>query len=316
VRDWQDYTAPVNKEIRDTVKSDHVDRFVLMNNGITMIARNLRALRRDRFQVEDFQIVNGCQTTHVLFNERNNVDGALHIPLRIIATEDDEVIKSIIRGTNRQTRVEDDQFFALTDFAEQLEDYFQTFTEAHRLYYERRSGQYTRQPIVATRVVTHRNLVRAVASIFLEAPDRTQRRYQSLREEIGKSIFAKGQKLDPYYVAAYAMYRLDVNFRTTRVNSKLKPARFHILLAMRYLANPDPLPLMNSREMVRYCKKILDQLWDNTQSDELCTRAADLAEGLAEGNFDRDNIRTQQFTAKVIAAAKEESAHGLYGQAV
>jgi AIPR protein len=67
VRDWQEYTAPVNDEIRETVTSDHKDRFVIMNNGITMIARTLRALRLDRFQIEDFQIVNGCQTTHVLF---------------------------------------------------------------------------------------------------------------------------------------------------------------------------------------------------------------------------------------------------------
>ncbi len=42
VRDWQDYTAPVNEEIKETVLSDHKDRFVVMNNGITMITRTLR----------------------------------------------------------------------------------------------------------------------------------------------------------------------------------------------------------------------------------------------------------------------------------
>ena len=60
VRDWQDYTAPVNDEIRETLQADYKDRFVLMNNGITIIAHTLRTLRRDRFQIEDFQIVNGC----------------------------------------------------------------------------------------------------------------------------------------------------------------------------------------------------------------------------------------------------------------
>lgn len=249
VRDWQDYTAPVNAEIKETVTSNYKDRFVLMNNGITMITRTLRNLRRDRCQIEDFQIVNGCQTTHVLFDQRETANDTLQIPLRLIATQDDNVIKAIIRGTNRQTKVEDDQFFALTDFGEQLEDYFQTYDEPHRLYYERRSGQYSRLAIQATRVVTHRNLVRAVASMFLEEPDRTQRRYQTLRDVIGKKIFAKGQCLDPYYVAAYALYRLDVNFRTQRINPRLKPARFHILLAMRYLANSDALPRMNAHDM-------------------------------------------------------------------
>jgi hypothetical protein len=110
VRDWQDYTAPVNDEIRETVLSNNKDRFVIMNNGITMIARTLRALRRDRFQIEDFQIVNGCQTTHVLFDCHDLADNSLLIPLRLVATQDENVVKSIIRGTNRQTKVEDDQF--------------------------------------------------------------------------------------------------------------------------------------------------------------------------------------------------------------
>ena len=30
VRDWQEYTAPVNDEIRETVLSHHKDRFVIM----------------------------------------------------------------------------------------------------------------------------------------------------------------------------------------------------------------------------------------------------------------------------------------------
>jgi hypothetical protein len=197
VRDWQDYTAKVNDEIRETVLSNHTDRFAIMNNGITMIARTLRPLRRDRFQIEDFQIVNGCQTTHVLFDCYGQTDKSLLIPLRIVSTEDGDVIKSIIRGTNRQTKVEDDQFFALTDFAEQLEEYFQTFPDSQRLYYERRSGQYSRlQSVHATRIVPHRNLVRSVGAMFLNVPHQTTRSYQSLREMIGKDIFAKGQRLN------------------------------------------------------------------------------------------------------------------------
>lgn len=310
VRDWQEYTATVSDEIRETAISDHADRFVLMNNGITMIARNLRTLRRDRFQVEDFQIVNGCQTTHVLFDQQKEAGKNINVPLRLIATQDEEVIKSIIRGTNRQTKVEEDQFFALTDFAELLEDYFQTFDEPYRLYYERRSGQFSGQSIHNTRIVPHRNLVRAVASMFMAIPHQTTRAYKSLRDSVGKDIFAKGQKLDPYYVSAFAAYKLDVNFRTGRIKPKLKAARFHILLAMRYLANPDALPRMNAKEMEGYCKKIIGLLWDSDKADDLCARAATLVEKVAAGNFHRDNIRTQPFTEKVIARCKKEIGNG------
>ena len=307
VRDWQEYTAPVNDEIRETLASDHKDRFVLMNNGITVIAKTLRTLRRDQFQIEDFQIVNGCQTTHVLFDQRELITGDVTIPLRLIATQDEEVVKSIIRGTNRQTKVEDDQFFALTDFAEQLETFFQTFPDPNKLYYERRSGQYTRLSIQNTRIVTHRNLVRAVSSMFLSVPHQSTRSYKSLRGNIGKEIFVKGQRLEPYYVAALALYKLEVNFRTQRLDSSLKAARFQILLAMRLLANSAPLPRMNSHEMKRYSEAFMEILWDNARADDLCARAAELIKQLAQEEFgeenslDRDKIHTQAFTERVIA---------------
>jgi hypothetical protein len=306
VRDWQDYTADVNKEIRATILSDHKDRFVIMNNGITMITRALRPLRRDRFQLEDFQIVNGCQTTHVLFEHADDADDSVLIPVRIVATQDENVIKSIIKGTNRQTKVEDDQFFALTDFAEQLEDYFQTFPDQHRLYYERRSGQYVRMNLHTTRIVPHRTLVRAVGSMFMEVPHQTIRRYQSLRESIGRDIFAKGQRLEPYYVSALALYKLEVNFRTERLDRKLMPARFHILLAMRYLANPASLPRMNAHEMEKYCERIKDILWNSAKADDLCAKAAKIVEKVANGNLDNDNVRTQPFTEGVIDRCKKD----------
>ena len=307
VRDWQDYTASVNEEIKGTIVSGYKDRFVVMNNGVTIIAHTLRTLRRDRFQIEDFQIVNGCQTTHVLFDQRDNADDTIQVPLRVISTQDENVIKSIIRGTNRQTKVEDDQFFALTDFAEELEDYFQTFPDPHKLYYERRSGQYYRLSIHNTRIVAHRSLVRAIGSMFMEVPHQTTRRYKSLKDSIGKDIFAKGHQLLPYYVAAFAAYKLDVNFRTQRIDPKLKAARYHILLAMRYLANPNPLPHMNAHDMEDYCQVIADVLWHNIQADELCADAARLVEDAAEDNFDRDNIRTQPFTERVIVRCRERA---------
>jgi AIPR protein len=64
VRDWQDYNE-VNSGIRKTVLSDKRARFVLMNNGITIIARDLKQAG-DVFTIASFQIVNGCQTSNVL----------------------------------------------------------------------------------------------------------------------------------------------------------------------------------------------------------------------------------------------------------
>ncbi len=303
MRDWQDYNA-VNNEIRQTLQSEHRSRFVLMNNGITIIAKAFRSLRRDHVAIEDYQIVNGCQTSHVLFGERHNVDSSVMIPIRLIATQDEAVINSVIRATNRQTKVGEEQFFALTEFAEQLEAFFQTFPESKRLYYERRSRQYARLRIQNTRIVTHSNLVRAVSSMFLEVPHQTTRSYKAIKDSVGRDIFAKGHKLEPYYTAAFTLYRLEVNFNALRIDPKLKPARFHILLALRLLANPDPLPRLNANHMAAYCDVINSVLWDTAKADDLIARAAWIVEEVAENNFDRDNIRTLPFTEKVVARCR------------
>jgi hypothetical protein len=53
----------------------------------------------------------------VLVENEAAVDDTVMIPLRLISTQDEGVIESIIRATNRQTEVKKEQFFAVTEFA-------------------------------------------------------------------------------------------------------------------------------------------------------------------------------------------------------
>ena len=299
VRDWQDYNE-VNTEIKNTLQSDHKTRFVLMNNGVTIIARTLRPTG-NRFYIEDFQVVNGCQTSHVLADAGKEVDASVMVPLRLIGTQDEDVIESIIHATNRQTVVKREQFLAVTDFAKKLELFFRSFPEDQRLYYERRSHQYDSASIEKTRIVTSSNLIRAFAAMFLAEPHTTTRSYSSLADKVGTDIFVESHRLEPYYVAAFTLYKLEYLFRNQSLESQYKPARFHILLAVRLLINPQQLPRMNSHEMERFCRAMLEKLWEDDEADKLIVRAARAVEVVAEGNFNRDNIRTQPFTEKVTA---------------
>jgi hypothetical protein len=180
VRDWQDYN-PVNSEMRETLsEAASRARFALMNNGITVIAKTIRSTG-NKIYVEDYQVVNGCQTSHVLFDQRDKLDASVMVPLRLIATRDDSVTSAIIKATNRQTEVKEEQLIALSDFQKQLELFFQSFEDTKKLFYERRSRQYNDVVgIEKTRIVTPGNLIRAYASIFLEEPHRTTRNYRAL----------------------------------------------------------------------------------------------------------------------------------------
>jgi hypothetical protein len=140
--------------------------------------------------------------------------------------------------------------------------------------------------------------------MFLDEPHRTTRNYSSLKSKVGKDIFGKGDRMEPYYTAAFALYKLDYLFRSGKLEAKYKPARFHILLAAHILGNADPMPRMNSHEMEKYCKKLMEILWEPLAIDELLTQAAMVVDSVAADNFHRDNIRTDPFTKNVINQCK------------
>ncbi len=300
VRDWYGYND-VNKEIKETLQSGASDMFVLMNNGITIIARKL-TVSGHRLSIGDFQIVNGCQTSHVLHDNRGLLVDKVMVPVRIVGTDDENVIASIVRATNRQTEVKEDQFFALQEFPRQLEAYFKSFSQdAKKIYYERRTCQYDRLGIDKARVITEANVIRSFASMFLDEAHRTTRNYRSIREKVTKEIFAKGHKLEPYYISAYMFYALEILFKKAKMNSLLKPARFHILMASRYLV-ACKIPPMHANEMSRFCESFMEIMWDAARSEKLLLEAAQIVDQASGGDYQRDNIRAEPFTRKVLAA--------------
>jgi hypothetical protein len=304
VRHWQEWN-PVNNEIRNTL-SDADTRllFPLLNNGITIVARRINPIPR-RFLIEDYQVVNGCQTSFVLHECRHLLDEKTMIPVRLIATRDDGIKNAIIKATNRQTQVSDEQLFALSDFPKQIEAFFPTFDGKRKLYYERRSRQYNSVPgIEKVRVVNMTMLVRAFASMFLKLPHRTTRNYKALLRQIGTDIFHKEHRLEPYYVSAFAHYRLEYLFRNQTIDSVLKPARYHLLMVFHMLIQPNNPPPMNSHQMEKYCSTITEILWDDDKCRDTFVDSARYVQAVAAGNLHRDNIRTEPFTNALLAGLK------------
>ncbi len=307
VRDFQDFN-PVNTEIKQTLESAELRRqFVLMNNGITVIAKVLRATG-NRFLIEDYQIVNGCQTSHVLFSQKEFLtDDSVVLPLRVIATQDEAVIAAIIKATNRQTEVREDQLLALSDFQKKLEAFFAAYPEPRRLYYERRSRQYNNVTgIEKTRIVTPGNLIRSYAAMLLGEPHRTTKNYAALLDQVGKEIFGNDHKLESYYLSALALYRLEYLFRNQLLQASYKPARYHILYASRLLLAPQKLPRANSNEMERLSAELIEVFWDSTKSGEIFKRAVAAVDSVARGNLGRDHIRTLPFTESLAKECHAE----------
>jgi hypothetical protein len=155
VRDFQGHN-PVNQEIeatvRDTVSSD---RFALFNNGVTVVARDVNKVGT-RFRLRDYQIVNGCQTSHILHLNRERLTDSVFVPLKLIVTVDPEVTNQIIQGTNRQTEVKLEAFESLAPFQKRLEELYLALGRAREepIYYERRSKQYEHLDVRRDRIIS------------------------------------------------------------------------------------------------------------------------------------------------------------------
>jgi hypothetical protein len=301
VRDFQGDNE-VNREIRETLASRRKNQFAVLNNGVTVVAKSLR-VTGNRFHIEDYQIVNGCQTSHVLFEHRDATDENVFIPVKVIATADDELTSAIITATNRQTQVKSEDLQALSSFQKRLEGFFQSFEGRQKLFYERRSKQFNGvEGIEKVRIIAPQQQIRAFASMFLDEPHRASRYYATLLRLVGDRIFPDEHRLEPYYASAFAHYRLEYLFRNGQIATRFKPARYHMLMAVRHEVGGHDLPPLGSREVRRFCESILSVLWDEGASASAFGSATAIIGDLTADGLTRDTVKTQAFTDQVIQA--------------
>lgn len=302
VRDFQGDNS-VNGEIKRSLQtSQGQQRFAILNNGVTVVARDLRTTG-NKFVLTDYQIVNGCQTSHVLFdvNQSPGLRDDIQIPLKVIATSDEDIVNSIIMATNRQTQVTEEDLFALGAFQKKLEALFASYPERQRLFYERRSKQYSSiNGIEKVRIVGKTQQVRAFAAMFLDEPHRAARYYSELRAQVGTKIFNTDHTLEPYYAAAFAYYRLEFLFRNSSLPGALKPARYHLLMSFRYLVGGVNLPPMSANRMRSYAAGLAEALWSDENTLGTFREAVEAVKAaLAGGDCTRDLVKTQGFTEAV-----------------
>lgn len=303
VRDFQGDNA-VNREIKATLDdATGQRRFVILNNGITLVARDLQTTG-NKFVVSDYQIVNGCQTSHVIFNEREALGGDAYIPIKVISTADEDIISSIITATNRQTEVTADDLFAMSGFQKKLESLYESYPAKKKLFYERRSKQYaSADGIEKVRIIDKTQQVRVFAAMFLDDPHRAARYYSDLRNQVGSKIFNEGHQLEPYYASAYAYYKLEFLFRNNQLPPYYKPARYHLLMIFRYLVATGDMPQFTANKMQKYANDIAEALWSDTKAVEIFKQAVEVVD-MAVGSqaLTRDLVKTQSFTDAVKKA--------------
>lgn len=303
VRGFKGSENRVNKQMLQTMQSPERSLLPVLNNGVTVVASSYTPKPGDAIALSDYQIVNGCQTSHCLYLSKEAMGEDLErifVPLRVVVTSDDDVATRIIRATNSQTEVQENDLVALTKFQKKLEDFYRLDSADVKLTYERRSGQYYDKDVIKTRVLTINDQIKAVSAVALRLPHNAARYASRLYEEVGTSIFKDEHQLLPYIASAFAAYKLENAFRTG-LDPSYKTARYHILMAYAIQAIGQPFASLEQRRAEEQATSLIETLKKPDQAT-LFNDAAQAVVAAAGGDMpSRDRLKRQQFTQELVA---------------
>lgn len=258
VRAFLGEDTQVNSEIQKTLKSsDSRARFALLNNGVTIVSPDIR-VQGGTISVNGFQIVNGCQTSNVLFANRDSLSDDTTIAVKFIEADDPDVVSEIVRATNKQTRVEDSQFLALEPLIKRIEEYFKVYNgDDQVLFLERRYRQYVGANIPQIRIFDIKNSCRAVSSMFFGRPDLAMRYPNQMFDELHAELFNEQTKEIIYYAACLALYRINLMISNGKLPSNFRRLKWHLLLASRIAIVGSKTPNVTSNSVTKTCETLI-----------------------------------------------------------
>lgn len=318
VRDYQGEANPVNQEIQHTLKTSSLrDKFVLLNNGITIVTKHFKSLGSNIFELREFQVVNGCQTSHEIYAARAFANSIL-VPVKIIHTTDADVISMIVKSTNRQTPVPSEAFVALEVYHKHLQQIFEEYSKEMPLpvFYERRSGELALKKGSENcyEVATLHSIIRSATSVYFQEPYIVYNNNPAniLKNRYGK-LFQDGQPHEIYYLSYYLFANFLELSKTNRTvfNGFVYKLRFYIIMVARcILANKSTCPPMSSKDMKVELNKIVEIcLKESTRVIDAITEAKTIVCDVVNSSEDyksalNKSLRSPEFNSAVLQATK------------
>ncbi|MCM8833423.1 MAG: AIPR family protein [Candidatus Omnitrophica bacterium] len=227
----------VNQDIKETLKDDNYRNFfIYLNNGLTILCNgmNRHPTSGIRFYLQYPRIINGCQTTHVLY-EIYKTDPEklkdLELTVKVIATNDDNLKEKIIFAANNQNSISED-LRALNEYQKKIEEYFKGVANDLGLCYERLRGQY---PSISPpyKKISIENLAKVYISVFLQEPHKMKSNAISKIDEYQKKkrIFNPDDaEINKYYYCALLYYWFNKFLTNNEIKLKSKTMDMHLLL--------------------------------------------------------------------------------------
>ncbi|MCI4665080.1 MAG: AIPR family protein [Neomegalonema sp.] len=277
----------VNARIRDTLLSKDRAQFLLRNNGVTVVADAVEE-NGGAVHLRNFQIVNGLQTSTVIYRNRDELRNArdVHVPVKLVGAINTPVRRAIIDATNRQTPITGAALFAACEKALAIEEHFISRARAGgpALVLERRPGQYAKS--MPAERISLEELLRSFYAVFLEKSHVAERGFAALAGEVDDHLLAPSLTAEPYYVAARLLQFVREVARE-RDEARLAQIELHAALGLRLLCAPAKPPLGDSAAMRAMCRRIEMQMNAEGRRELLAQKVMDITQS------PRDRMRSR-----------------------
>ena len=233
VRDYEG-SVDVNKDIAGSLNGPRpgID-FWWLNNGVTILASKA-GFNNGAMTLQNPLIVNGLQTSYEVnrWARSGGTDPNRLVMVRIIETIDEDVINSVIKATNYQTKVKPHSLRATEEIHRQIE----ILLLPQNVFYDRRRNYYKNLNKPASRTIGIDRMAQAVTAMLLEKPDVARARPTSLmKDPFYPDIFPSEptHPLKLYHVAAEAMFAVSAHMNASDYERIYKNnLRFHVLTAL------------------------------------------------------------------------------------
>lgn len=257
VRSFLGAENPINEKISATIKSEYQTRFPVLNNGVTIVSPDV-SFAAGNFFLRKYQIVNGCQTCNVLYQNRSDL-ADLMVTVKIVETKDEDVFVQVVNATNSQTKVDNPQFNSLSPVARRVEHFFKAMEESpsSALYFERRDKQFVGSGIPNLRIYSLKEASRCVAAMFLERPELASRFPLRMFSELSNDLYNENVHENVYYAACLAMHRFKLLRASRVIPQNLQRFKWHFLPLVRMKICGSDVFSLTDKRIIRQCEDII-----------------------------------------------------------
>jgi len=264
----------VNKAIIESALSDQNFLFFYLNNGITILCEKADYIpysKNQRIKITNFQIVNGGQTSHSIFEaykkDQNKVK-RIELLVRIcVADKEDPIGGRISESTNNQIPIGTRDLHSNDSIQRKLEIEF----EQLGYYYERKPEQHSDKPYIS--VLNNELLAQLYLAYELDSPSEARNNKAIIFNDFYELVFndtISAEYLLRIYKAYYPLLEIKRKIQNQKRNkididekdAFISRALFHILNGVKVILKREDKKLDNEQAVREAQEKSISYISD------------------------------------------------------